>query len=186
MIPMMPITAKLKKESCWPSLPIAFCSGVLGFSIDDSIECTPPRAVLWPVAMTIPDPWPSLTSVPMNAMLVLSPMLGIGLVTTSRFLEIGFVSPVRLLSSMVRWTASVSLTSAGIRSPTWKCTRSPGTSVEAITVSVVPFLVRCANSGTSLFRASKLFSERYSWTKPTVTTISTAAVILMASSKLPM
>ncbi|KAH3670579.1 hypothetical protein OGAPHI_001094 [Ogataea philodendri] len=100
--PITPITAKLKKESCWPSLPMAFCNGVFGFSIEDSMENTLPSAVLWPVAITIPAPWPSRTSVPINAILDLSPMLGIGLDTTSRLFDTGLVSPVRLLSSMVR------------------------------------------------------------------------------------
>ena len=47
-------------------------------------------------------------------------------------------------------------------------------------------LIRCAWCGTSLLSASIDFSERYSCTKPTVTTIVTAIVMLTASSRLPM
>lgn len=45
--------------------------------------------------------------------------------------------------------------------------------------------MRWAWSGTRWLRASMDFSERYSWTKPTVTTMVTATVMLRASLVLP-
>lgn len=50
------------------------------------------------------------------------------------------VSPVRLLSSISRSTAVMSLTSAGIRSPVLNVTISPGTSSFASVVIVLPSL----------------------------------------------
>jgi hypothetical protein len=122
---------------------------------------------------------------------------------------------------MVRSAACVMRMSAGMRSPVWKSTRSPGTSNVADMVEdflsaasndravslkesnsmpslAVPFgalllgdgsapaRMMCAEWGTSWFSASIDFSDRYSCTKPTVTTMVTAIVMLTASSKLPM
>ncbi|KAH3682678.1 hypothetical protein WICPIJ_006341 [Wickerhamomyces pijperi] len=81
---------------------------------------------------------------------------------------------------------SVNLISAGILSPTPKCTKSPGTNCVASVTCVEPFLIKWASAGTNLFKACKDCSDLYSWTNPTVTTIRMAMVMETASSMLPM
>ena len=66
------------------------------------------------------------------------PLLSI--VQVSLFFERAVVSPVKLLSSISRSTAEISLTSAGTRSPVVKVTRSPGTSSLANNVMDLPSL----------------------------------------------
>lgn len=71
----------------------------------------------------------------MNAMLVLEAWAPFGLSTAAVLFLAGSVSPVKLLSSMVRSMASNNRKSAGTLSPTFKITTSPGTNSLARNVS---------------------------------------------------
>lgn len=77
---------------------------------------------------------------PINAMLVLEACAPFGLETGAVLFLAGSVSPVKLLSSIVRSIASKSLKSAGTLSPTFNITISPGTSSLARNVSGEPSL----------------------------------------------
>lgn len=83
-------------------------------------------------------PLPHLTRVPMKATLVEEEWAPFDLKTGAVFFVHGSVSPVKLLSSMVRSTDSKSRRSAGTLSPTFNRTISPGTSSLARNVSGVP------------------------------------------------
>ena len=90
-----------------------------------------PNSVLMPVATTTARPRPRATSVPAYAMFCRSPS---GTSAASRRLDTLAAapdSPVRAASSIARFTASVTRTSAGTRSPARSMTTSPGTSSRA-------------------------------------------------------
>ena len=72
--------------------------------------------------------------------------------------------------------------SAGTLSPVCKVTRSPGTSCLASKLSSLPSLMQLQTGGTRCFSFSRVCSLRYSWMKPTVTTMTMARLMLAASS----
>lgn len=93
---------------------------------------TTPNSLCTPVPTTTPSPRPLRTSVPMNATLLRSamgkpPAPTPCSVMASVCLRAGLVSPVRADSSISRPCACVRRMSAGMRSPVWNVTRSPGT-----------------------------------------------------------
>lgn len=109
------------------------------------IANTTPNSLCTPVPTTTPSPLPLLTSVPINATLLLSaigspPTPCPPSVIASVCFFAGFVSPVKADSSISRPWDCVRRMSAGIRSPVWKVMRSPGTRTFARTVVFWPFL----------------------------------------------
>lgn len=141
MIPMIPNDMI---ESFCASSSIFRCSGVRRSSTSCIMLKITPNSVCEPVATTIPEPrpgepildsqsrrWsgkhvPFRTNVPMYAMHVRSAISVPSGHGVTPFLR-AVVSPVRLLSSTSRSTAVSKRTSAGMRSPVVKVTRSPGT-----------------------------------------------------------
>ena len=167
------------------------CIGVCRSPTWSTMSKMLPNSVPAPVAITTPLALPCCTSVPMNAMFSRS------LIATSSpwpsssggialaVLRIGCTSPVSVLSSISRLDACATRTSAGTRSPDENVTTSPGTSSAANTLRDSPSRSTWHLGGTSWLSASRLFSERYSCTMPTVMTISSAMVIVTASSTWP-
>lgn len=94
-------------------------------------------------------------------------------------------SPVKTASSVLRSTTSISLLSAGTRSPDSKSTMSPGTTSLAGMLTSFPYLIKRAWGAVSFFMASIAFSERYSWMKPMIELRTTMADIVMASTVSP-
>eukprot|EP01137_Pigoraptor_chileana_P032353 Opistho-2@21595 len=185
MTTMSPMIANEKMDSFFPSSSMRDCRGVLRSSTSRIRWKTTPNSDVSPVPITMPLPRPLRTSVPMKATFLRSASgcfsSSLSIITRVCFTD-GMVSPVSIDSSTSRSTASNRRISAGTRSPMEIWMMSPGTrSVASMSMSC-PSRRQWQRCGTSLLRASSDFSLRYSWTNPTETTITTATVMLTASS----
>ncbi len=105
--------------------------------------------------------------------------------TASFAFPTGVDSPVSTASSVFSSTTSVSLPSAGIRSPSSRIVMSPGTT--SLAGIIFSFLSRSTRAlgAVSFFIASSAFSERYSWMKPTTELRATMTAMVAASTVSP-
>mmetsp|Transcript_25277 Transcript_25277/g.79323 ORF Transcript_25277/g.79323 Transcript_25277/m.79323 type:complete len:321 (-) Transcript_25277:432-1394(-) len=184
---MTPMMAKLMTLRFLPSSSMVSCSGVFGSSMSRSSAKVAPNSVFMPVAVTTARPLPAVTSVPMNTMFLQSASataVAPSRRTSSRAgdLLFGSLSPVRLLSSVMSPALATTLASAGTKSPALSTRMSPGTTSRASTLMVTPPRRTLVRGGTRSSSAASACSLRYSCTKATVETMTTARAMLMASS----
>ena len=143
-----------------------------------------PNAVREPVRTTTPRPPPPLTSVPMKAHERRSSGESPGGWASAVFV-VARDSPVSTDSSHSSSCTSSSRRSAGITSPTRRCTTSPGTSCVTAISAGAPSRSTAARCWISECSSSTAFSERYSLKKLRPTLIAMIAPMINASVRSP-
>ena len=104
---------------------------------------------------------------------------------TASLFPTGSDSPVRAASCARRLMLSMSLPSAGTRSPVSSLTMSPGTRSRAEISVRRPSRIALTVGTASFFRAAIACSARYSWLKPMIALSTTMARMMMTSSISP-
>ena len=102
----------------------------------------------------------------MNTMFALSPRATSSVKTTFASFSIGNDSPVKLDSSVFKFTLDNNLISAGTDVPSSRMTISPGTNSSAGIVMILPFLLTTEVGALIFLRASRDFSAFASWIVP--------------------
>ncbi len=164
-----------------PKTAKRFCRGVSTSGDSWMSWAILPISVFMPVAVTAIFPRPYVTIVLLKTILIRSPMPAFGSCIGSVPFSTGTDSPVRADSSVVRFTASISLPSAGTKSPSSIRTMSPGTSSEAGRFCGCPSLSTLACGELSLRRAAKDFSAFLSCHTPKMALVITIKRITTAS-----
>jgi len=166
----------------WPKVSSESMSGVVCASTDDTSVLILPSSAASPVAMTTPVPWPYTTMVPPKAQFLRSPSCAsaaMALVTFSTATD----SPVRTASITCRLVETMRRRSAGMRSPDWTKTRSPGTSSSASTVRFLPSRITVAVGDIMALIASAAFSALPSCAMPMATLMTTTATMRPTSGQ---
>ena len=121
-----------------------------------------PTSVFIPVPVTIAVAFPPVTEVEERIIFFLSPSAVNSSSTTDASFSAFTDSPVREDSSVVRLLDVTRRQSAATRSPADIISISPGTTFAAGILSSLPFLSTQAWGDYSFFKASRLFSARFS------------------------
>ena len=150
------IARRLPSSSSWR------CSGLGPSSTLASCSESLPISVSMPMAVTSISPRPRVTIVFMYAMLSRSANAVSVSTKASISLPNGSDSPVSVDSLISRLTATISLPSAGMRSPASSNTMSPGTKCSAGISWVLPSRRTRALEGSIFLSAARLCSARYS------------------------
>ena len=178
----MPTTARAIRP---PKLDSRRCRGVRTTSAVISRSAIAPSSVWVPVPTTTPRPRPCATNVPRKAIERRSPTGACGSVTGSTRLLTGWDSPVRAASAMRKEAREVSRRSAGTIAPSWRTTRSPGTSSAASTCCSTPSRITTAVGADMARSAAIACSARRSCTTPITALSSTMTVMTIVSAGSP-
>ena len=168
-----------------PKLDSRRCRGVRTTSAVISRSAMAPSSVAVPVPTATPRPRPCATNVPRKAIERRSPTGAWGSVTGSIRLLTGWDSPVNAASAMRREAREVSRRSAGTIAPSWRTTRSPGTSSAASTTCSVPSRITTAVGADMARSAAIACSARRSCTTPITALSSTMTVMTIVSAGSP-
>ena len=162
MTAQMPITINPSRR---PNSPRRCCIGVLDPTAVSSMPATRPSSVRIPVATTMPRPRPWTAVVPLNAILMRSPMESASDFSTPACLSTGTDSPVRAASAIFRCATHVSRKSAGMMLPASMMTISPGTTSVASMCCRLPSRSTAAFDAASLRKSMIAFWARNSWVR---------------------
>ena len=182
MTAQMPITINPSRR---PNSPSRCCIGVLDPTAVSSMPATSPSSVRIPVATTMPRPRPWTAVVPLNAMLMRSPMGSISDFSTPACLSTGTDLPVRAASAILRFATHVSRKSAGMMLPASMMTISPGTTSIASMYCRPPSRSTTAFAAASLRKATIAFWARNSWVRAIAALRITIAEITTVSVRSP-
>ena len=151
------------------------------------MEAILPISVAMPVAVTIPSPWPWVTTVDIYTILTRSAN-GISCLQSARnsaSFSTGTDSPVREDSSTCRLELLVSRISAGTCAPASRSTRSPVTSSAAGISLRIPSRITIVCGLVSFFNASSAFRAFPSCSMPTRALTTTTVPMITASLSSP-
>ena len=149
-----------------PNLDSFFCSGVLVSFSPAKSPAILPICVFIPVPVTTAVAVPLVTEQPEKMQLSLSPNGASSFTSASASLSAGTDSPVSADSSLFRFALTISLASAGTKSPASSLMMSPGTTCVEATMLSCPFLITLACGADIFFSASSAFSALLSCTNP--------------------
>ena len=130
-----------------------FVRGVSSSLISSKAEAIFPISVFIPTSVTTPRPRPYVTTLPMKAILTLSPIMVSLFKISSENFSTASLSPVKALSSIFKLSLSMMRKSAGTISPASKITISPTTKSSLLILCITPFLKTLQNGLVIFFSA---------------------------------
>ena len=176
--------ARMTTSITFENFAMARVSGVASTSVSPIMREMRPVSVPSPVSTTSPKPWPDTIMVPAKTMFARSAS-GVSAPSASQCLPTAADSPVSAASAAFIARASMTLRSAGTRSPAASHTKSPGTSARAFSRCLVPLRCTVASLATLRASAASAFSARPSWMKPTRALIRTTPIMTPESTNSP-
>ena len=185
-IPMIKRPRQMRSATVPKTFPVWFSffwRGVSGAVSSEIIPAICPSSVFIPVQVTIAFPWPEMTSVPENAMFFCSAIGTASALIGSTLFSIGWVSPVRVDSSIESPMQDAILTSAGTRFPASRIMTSPGTSRAESSCFISPSRMTRASGEERFFSASRDRLALASCTTPRMAFMTTIARIMAGSIK---